>query len=384
MSSSSGPLDVICFSLEPWDEVWRRNQWFVAEILKADPTVRLLFAEIPVDPFWSLAHRRIPGRPQTRRVGDTGRLWVTTPWKPLPRKVWLGVDNFLGGRILASARRLRMSSPVLWINDTTYAGLVERTGWPSVYDITDDWLDVAVPEAQASRERRNNGMLMRSADEVVVCSPELEARRGKTRPVHLIPNGVDAEHLRRPQTRPTDLPDSRIVLYQGTLKEDRLDVDLCLDICHALGTTVRLVFVGPISLQADTDQRLRKAGAVLLGPRAYERLPGYLQHADVLVVPHRVTPFTESLDPIKAREFQALGRPTLSTPVAGFRHLGPPVSVAPRESYVHTLLGLLAAPALPAGPGGPAGQLTSWSSRAADFLQVLRSAQARHGPGETL
>ena len=48
-------------------------------------------------------------------------------------------------------------------------------------------------------------------------------------------------------------------------------------------------------------------------------MPAYLQHADVLVVPHVVTPFTDSLDPIKLYEYQAAGRPVVSTPVAGFR-----------------------------------------------------------------
>ena len=51
---------------------------------------------------------------------------------------------------------------------------------------------------------------------------------------------------------------------------------------------------------------------------------GYLQHADVLVVPHVVTSFTDSLDPIKLYEYQAVGRPVVSTPVAGFRDADDP------------------------------------------------------------
>ncbi len=39
-------------------------------------------------------------------------------------------------------------------------------------------------------------------------------------------------------------------------------------------------------------------------------------------------PFTESLDPIKAYECVAVGRPTVATPVAGFRDLGGSVVVA--------------------------------------------------------
>ena len=34
-----------------------------------------------------------------------------------------------------------------------------------------------------------------------------------------------------------------------------------------------------------------------------------------------MTPFTDSLDPIKLYEYQAVGRPVVSTPVAGFREV---------------------------------------------------------------
>ena len=38
------------------------------------------------------------------------------------------------------ARELGFERPVLWINDSTYAPLAGATGWPTVYDVTDDWL----------------------------------------------------------------------------------------------------------------------------------------------------------------------------------------------------------------------------------------------------
>ncbi len=72
----------------------------------------------------------------------------------------------------------------------------------------------------------------------------------------------------------------------------------------------------------------------MLGPRAYADVPAYLQHADIVIVPHLVTPFTESLDPIKAYECLAIETPTVATPVAGFRELAASIRVASRESFV--------------------------------------------------
>ena len=58
---------------------------------------------------------------------------------------------------------------------------------------------------------------------------------------------------------------------------------------------LRLVLVGPVSLPGDVVAELEKEPAIhLLGPRPYDQVPAYLQHADVVVIPHLVNPFTES------------------------------------------------------------------------------------------
>jgi glycosyltransferase involved in cell wall biosynthesis len=366
-------FDIVCCSLEPWDEVWRRNQFLASELLKSTASIRLLFVGTPVDMTWSLLHRQRPPSAQLRPVGSTGRLWTFLPRKWLPRRVRPNADRALGRQVIASARRLGFDRPLLWINDNSYADLLAMTGWPSVYDVTDDWLLAAYPDRELGRQRRNDDLMLARAGEVVVCSPALAASRGRDRAVHLIPNGVDLDHLRRPTTRPADLPTGPVVLYQGSLNDGRLDIDLCVDTAIGIAGRATLVFVGPDSLSVESGARLARAGALRIGPRPYRDLPAYLQHADALVVPHAVNPFTESLDPIKAREFVAVGRPTVSTPVAGFRELGPPVRVRPREQFVAELLDVLAEP-LPPGPGPLPDPPATWAQRATAFLAVLESA----------
>jgi teichuronic acid biosynthesis glycosyltransferase TuaH len=370
-------FDIICCSLEPWDQVWRRNQLLSMELLAARPTMRILFAELPVDMTWSLLHRADRRRSGVRPVGTTGRLWAMAPRKWLPRRIRPDVDKALGRQILRAAGRLGLEQPVLWINDNAYADLATTTERPTVYDVTDDWVLGWNAPREAARQRRNDEWLLEHADEVVVCSPALQESRGRDRHVHLIPNAVDVDHIRRPQPRPADLPAGAVVLYQGTLNEGRLDIDLCVRIAEQLEARATLVFVGPSSLSEEATGRLIRAGAVLLGARPYETMPGYLQHADVLVVPHRLTPFTESLDPIKAREFQAVARPTLSTPVAGFRELGPPMNISPADRFVDDLAALLARGPVPAGPGPLTSTPPTWKERAEDFLAVLDAAAAK-------
>jgi len=368
--------DVICLSLEPWNDVWRRNQLFATEILRLRPGMRMLFAETPVDVPWTLRQGRLPDLSGLRSIGASGRLWAMAPHKWLPRRVWPGGDESLFRQVLSASRTLGFDRPVLWINDSMYAPLIGRTGWPSVYDVTDDWLLARASPREVARQRRNDATALRDADEVVVCSPALAESRGRDRTVHLVSNGVDIDHLRSPTVRPPDLPAGRVVLYQGTLSADRLDIDLCVRLARELAGRATLAFLGPDSLTRAAEAAVLDAGAVILGSRPYSDMPAYLQHADVLVVPHRVTPFTESLDPIKAREFVAVGRPVVATPVAGFRGLAGPVEVRDRESFVDAVEAVLDGPSLPPGPGELVGHPATWAMQAASFLERLDAADS--------
>jgi glycosyltransferase involved in cell wall biosynthesis len=280
-------------------------------------------------------------------------------------------DGLLGPQVRRAASRLRFQDPTLWINDSVYAPLPSMTGWPSLYDITDDWLLACAGPREHRRRQRREERLLEAADAVVVCSPALAATRGTGRAVHLIPNGVDVEHFRRPRKRPADLPPGPTGVYVGTLHDERLDVDLVASLAASLAieaSTAQIVLVGPNFLSPASTQRLsRLPNLHLLGPRPYDVVPAYWQHADVVIVPHQVSAFTETLDPIKAYECLAAGRPTLATPVAGFRGLGGPVLCVPAEGFAAALSAWLRSPP----PPGKVSELASWTSRARSFADVV-------------
>ena len=375
MTAPAGSLlGLVVCSLEAWDEVWRRNQFLVDGLLRRNPSLRVLFVEPPFDLVHGLRGGRLPPRPRIRAVPGTARLWRLRPVKPLPRRAGPLSDHALWWQVRGAAARLRLRDPVLWVNDTAYGPLIARTGWRSVYDVTDDWLLVPVPPREHARRRRLEVVTLRDADEVVVCSASLAESRGAVRLTTLIPNGVDVGHFSRPRARPADLPASPVAVYVGTLHDERIDVDLVVELATSL-PGLSLALVGPDVLAAGSRRRLAACGNVaLLGPRPYELVPGYLQHADVVVVPHRVTPFTESLDPIKAYECLAVGRPTVATEVAGFRTLGPPVASVAREAFTARV-----EQALRDGvPGGVAPlEEMSWEERCRQFEAVLAGVGTR-------
>jgi glycosyltransferase involved in cell wall biosynthesis len=372
--------ELIVCSLKEWNDVWNRNNFLTAALLKRNPRLRVLFVEPPVDPLHEISKGKFPSLPALRTVSVDGRLRVLRPLKLLPRRLGPLADALLRRQVLLTAKAMRLVRPTLWINDVTYAPLIQRTGWPSVYDVSDDWLLAPFPARELDRLRRLDRLAMQSADEVVVCSPGLVDSRGAARPVTLVRNAVDAEHFRRPRSRPVDLPRAPVVVYVGTAHDARIDVDLVVELATAL-PHVQVALVGPDALRADSRGRLESAPNVhLLGTRPYRDVPAYLQHADVVIVPHLVSPFMESLDPIKAYECLAIDTPTLATPVAGFRELGEILHVAPREAFVARLAQVLSQSEAErsSAPVSP----PTWEERARTFESVLvRSARARRRAG---
>lgn len=375
---------LVVVSLEPWDDVWRRNQHLVARLLRDDATLQVLFVEPPRDLSLAVARRRLPRPGRGMRRGPTERLWLHEPTKWLPRRLDPGFDRRRARRLLRAAGRLGDPAPAVWINDLGGAALADprfdaRRG-RLLYDVTDDWLAATRPAAELARLAAAESDLLARADVVTVCSPALAASKGAGlgAGVVLIRNGVDLDAYRDPGPRPSDLPPGPAVVYAGTLHADRLDVDLCVDVAHALAGAPgggALVLVGPVLLAAGEVTRLRAAGVVLTGPRPFATVPAYLVHAAALVVPHRVDPFTDSLDPIKLYEYLAAGRPIVSTPVAGFRDVaGTPgaghVTVVPAEDLPAAVV---RAVARPAGErfAAPAA-LPTWETQAA----LMRAALA--------
>jgi glycosyltransferase involved in cell wall biosynthesis len=187
-----------------------------------------------------------------------------------------------------------------------------------------------------------------------------------------VPNAVDVERFRQPQPRPRDLPATPTAVYVGTLHEARLDVELVVEIARSL-TWLSVVLVGPDALQGAAHRSLANEPNIhLLGLRPHADVPAYLQHADVVFVPHLINAFTESLDPVKAYECLAVDTPTVATPVAGFRELAGAVSVAPRGSFVDAVRIALAG-----GAGTPPrSDVPTWDDRAAIFEGVLARARS--------
>jgi glycosyltransferase involved in cell wall biosynthesis len=324
--------DIIFISLENWDEMWRRNQFLCAELARRHLESRILFVGLS----------RNLG--QLLKAGRIGTLFknVTCVLKEFPnitvtRPLRVGIERYEWGLQLnewlyhrhVSSRTRGFSRPILWINGHHAHYLASRLH-PSrvIYDITDDWTTSSQSELDRRRTIDADRILCARADEVIVCSQrlyKLKERMVQRGRLHLVANGVDADHYARVGDRALPIaPELEgiphpIFGYTGTLHPDRLDVDMVESLARRISTGTS-VLVGPSCLGEAAVRRLQETGRVKLLPAVkYRRVPEFMRAFDVCIVPHVVTDFTESLNPIKLWEYLAAGKPIVSTPVAGFR-----------------------------------------------------------------
>lgn len=352
-------LHVACLSIEPWDEVWRRNQHFAARLPRPSGIDRVTFVNPPRPGFSARATRSHP----------CDGVEVITPPLVVPRR--LGGHHPLGWW----TRRAIRGADVLWINDAVAGAHALSRRIPAVYDVTDDWRSFQQPPRDARRIVHAEDLLARRAH-TVVCSSTLaerwRQRYGVDPPV--IRNGVDVQALRTATPR-TLAGTGPHVVYVGTLHRDRLDVALTAALGHApdIGT---VHLVGPDELDDRDRAALDAAGCLRHGPVPYSDVPSWLVAADALICPHLVSAFTLSLDAIKSHEYLATDRPVVATPSSGFENLAAPgLWVMPRDRFLGAVGEAVRSGAHPR-PAPP-----SWDQQATAFAAVLVTAARSAGMG---
>lgn len=144
-----------------------------------------------------------------------------------------------------------------------------------------------------------------------------------------LPNGVDFQHFAAPRPKPTEYEgDPRpIAVYVGSI-DVWLDRRLIEFVVRSL-PEVRFVFIGPGDLGSLGDLAAREyRNLELLGPRPFEDVPAYLQHATLGVIPFDVEnhrELVESVQPLKLLEYLACGLPVVSTDWSALAAMGAPI-----------------------------------------------------------
>ena len=273
--------DLVVVSLERWDDVWRRNQYLVDGLLRADPTLRVLFVEPAADPIHDVVSRRAPSWGlRTRPLGDSGRLWNHRPVKWLPRRIDPRADERLAGDIARAAAKVGFHSPLLWINDPGMASVMRDHG---LADALRHHRRLARRGAPCRRTRAAQPEVRRRCSRTRSrswrarpswCAESLRRARGSGIRSSSSEMRSMSPHTPTPRPRPSDLPAGRRRSTSGTVHADRFDVDLTVQHRTQLSPDR-----GPSCSSVRTSCRRmrlhdsRSAGVVLLGPRLTPTMP---------------------------------------------------------------------------------------------------------------
>lgn len=256
-----------------------------------------------------------------QRAPGQDKVFLVDPPKWLAGPEWFKRPYYV--RLLRTGLRKLASRPVLWIANVHKAYLMtEIDAGLRVFDAIDDWESVAEYGKFAERIRHGYGLVRERADLIYTVSRYLGEKfaAARTREVHHLPNGVDLELFSEPAPPPVVRRKERrgrhrVLSYVGVISE-RFDPDTVERVAGDWpDCSIRLI--GPVAAGAEGAlERVRSMPNVQWqGLVHHSQVPSILREADVLLIPHRQTRLSLSMDPLKLYEYLTTGLPIVTTPV---------------------------------------------------------------------
>lgn len=304
---------IIVHSHLRWDWVWQRPQQFLSRLSKKHP---VLFVEGP-----SPSEQVETAQAALREVPDYPNVIVLQMEMPATRwsdGAWVDKERRrLVQSLLAGPLGDTFADPVQWFYDpmavTAFAGhLNERA---IVYDCMDELsLFRGSPPELVRRERE----LLAVADVVFAGGPKMwNAKRQLNANCFCFGCGVDAPHFGSANDPALALPEDirelkgPIYGYIGVVDE-RIDYELLAALADHGGG--QIVMVGPWT-KVDPAQFPQRENLHWLGGRDYAELPAYAKAFDVCLMPFALNDATAFINPTKALEYMATGKPIVATAI---------------------------------------------------------------------
>lgn len=236
--------------------------------------------------------------------------------------------------VMRAVRKVGLDRPLLWsylpLYTKPFSLFKDRL---TVFDAVDDWRNHSSYQPQRQKLEQCYKIISEKADCIFTVADDLRLLFGGQPNVHWIPNGVDYD---RWQGRP-DFPDdlvgipAPIIGYAGVIQH-RIDMKLIQRLAEK-NPNKSFVFVGVVWPDVDQSKLRKLPNVYFLGQKPYDELPKYLAHFHVGIIPHKVDPFTKSMNPLKLYEYLACGLPVVSTPVAGLEMFSGLVRIASDDEY---------------------------------------------------
>jgi glycosyltransferase involved in cell wall biosynthesis len=331
MSGSSARSDgmsrvfdgVICFGGADW---WYHNRGhydmqMMRELSRMIPVLHVNSVGIRVP---RLGEGRMFFRRVGRKLRSLGRgfvkvrdgFGVLSPVALPGRTGMLISRRLLVPQVRLAAWRMGIRRPLVWVTCPPAVEVVDHL-YPLavVYQRTDRWEEF--PGCDPVRMREYHRRLQRRADLTLFCSTILhEEESSGCRSAAYVDHGVDYERFAAAGTdaasEPADvrqLPRPRVG-FVGGIDSHTFDPALFLTVARSM-PECHFVLVGGCSLPAGWCEL---ENVSLLGQRPYDAVASYMAACDVLIMPWNQNEWINACNPVKLKEYLAVGRPIVTTP----------------------------------------------------------------------
>ena len=211
------------------------------------------------------------------------------------------------------ARAIGIDAPVLFVTLPTAWDAARRMRRRCLIANRSDRYS-SLPEANGPVVRALEEDLLASADAAVYASHELQDEESELAAgvVRFLDHGVDLEHFGSVTEHPdmAEIPRPRAG-YFGGIDDYVLDLELLAAVADRL-PHVQFVLVGDAT--CDIDRLTRRENVHWFGMRAYRDIPAFGAGFDVALMPWLDNDWIRYCNPIKLKEYLALGLTIVSTP----------------------------------------------------------------------
>lgn len=275
-------------------------------------------------------------------------------------------------------RREKIHSPITWFHIPHLPFLLGSLGERlSVYYCIDDY--ASFPGVSADVVRQMDDETTRRADLVFIASETLlEHKRPLNDQVQISPHGVEVEHFAKALDPDLPLPPEvarlpRPIIGFFGLIERFIDLDL-IDYLARARPHWSFVLLGRVAIPP--DQIPRRPNIHFLGQRNYEQLPAFGKAFDVAILPYRKGSWSYHANPIKLREYLAMGKPIVSVETPQMLKFADVIAIAQdRGEFLDHLDQAVAGPPCPESVQRRFNRVrdSSWQHRVDQVLQTLRA-----------
>jgi glycosyltransferase involved in cell wall biosynthesis len=321
-----------------------------------------------------------------RPVDERVKVW-TLIQIPLHRFALMRRLNrlFLTGSLRWLMWREGIRRPITWFVAPHMSSVVGRLKEQlSVYYCIDD--HSSLPGVNREVVRAMDDELARRADLVFVSAETLlERRLPLNENTHYSPHGVDFDHFARAQDVRTEVPAdvaglTRPVVGFFGLIEKWIDLEL-IDYLAERRPEWDFLMIGRLAVPEESLPR--RANIHWVGKRPYEDLPAYGKRFDAAIIPFRQTEVIWHANPIKLREYLAMGKPivSISTPEID-KYAGVVETARTPEEFLAGLDTVLTRPSSPAEIKRRMDRVApeSWDARMREVLAIVdRNLDERAG-----